>query len=249
MALRDQPYIPLYVQDFMTDEKLIECSASATGVYIRIMCLMHKIERYGTILLLQKDYQTDNNISNFAKKLVKYLPYSEKVIEDGLIELIEEGVLQIDGNILSQKRMIRDNELSIKRSESGKNGMKKRYGKKNDDFVITKQLTKYITKGVTNTEYENENKRKGGVGEKQFKKPTLEEVKQYFHENGYSEQSAITAFEYYEAGGWIDARGKKVRNWKQKMISVWFKQDNKISINAIPTAREVYEKNNREFSF
>ena len=24
MALRDQPYIPLYIQDFLTDEKLIE---------------------------------------------------------------------------------------------------------------------------------------------------------------------------------------------------------------------------------
>ena len=42
MALRDQPYIPLYVQDFMTDEKLSECSAESTGVYIRVMCIMHK---------------------------------------------------------------------------------------------------------------------------------------------------------------------------------------------------------------
>lgn len=243
MALRDQPYIPLYVQDFMTDEKLIECSASATGVYIRIMCLMHKIERYGTILLLQKDYQTDNNISNFAKKLVKYLPYSEKVIEDGLIELIEEGVLQIDGNILSQKRMIEDNELSIKRSKSGSKGMKKRYEKNNDDFVITKD----ITKCVTNTENENENinKEKGVRGEKQFKNPTLEEVKQYFREKGYTEQSAITAYEYYEAGGWIDSRGKKVKNWKQKMIAVWFNEQNKIKTGKILTAREVYEKNNQ----
>jgi uncharacterized protein YdaU (DUF1376 family) len=243
MALRDQPYIPLYVQDFMTDEKLIECSASATGVYIRIMCLMHKIERYGTILLLQKDYQTDNNISNFAKKLVKYLPYSEKVIEDGLIELIEEGVLQIDGNILSQKRMIEDNELSIKRSKSGSKGMKKRYEKKNDDFVITKDITKCIT----NTENENENinKEKGVRGEKQLKKPTLEEVKQYFREKGYTEQSAITAYEYYEAGGWIDSRGRKVKNWKQKMIAVWFNEQNKIKTGKILTAREVYEKNNQ----
>ena len=42
MALRDQPYLPLYVQDFLTDEKLAECSAMATGVYIRLMCIMHK---------------------------------------------------------------------------------------------------------------------------------------------------------------------------------------------------------------
>ena len=46
MSLRNQPYIPLYVQDFMTDERLNECSAAANGVYIRLMCLMHKSEEY-----------------------------------------------------------------------------------------------------------------------------------------------------------------------------------------------------------
>ena len=60
MALRDQPYLPLYVQDFLTDEKLIECSASATGVYIRVMCIMHKSDPYGMILLKQKDKQTSS---------------------------------------------------------------------------------------------------------------------------------------------------------------------------------------------
>ena len=118
----------------------------------------------------------------------------------------------------------------------------------NKDNHMSEHMSTHMYTHMEN-ENENINKENGVRGEKQFKNPTLEEVKQYFHENGYSEQSAITAFEYYEAGGWIDARGKKVRNWKQKMISVWFKQDNKISINAIPTAREVYEKNNREFSF
>ena len=65
MALRDQPYIPLYVQDFMTDEKLNECSAESTGVYIRIMCLM-QITR-GTILL--QKYHKRYNIKNFLKLL------------------------------------------------------------------------------------------------------------------------------------------------------------------------------------
>ena len=71
MALRDQPYLPLYVQDFLTDEKLIECSASATGVYIRVMCIMHKSDPYGMILLKQKDKQTSSTIQNFALKLIK----------------------------------------------------------------------------------------------------------------------------------------------------------------------------------
>jgi len=124
MARKDKPYLPLYIQDFMTDEKLMECSASATGVYIRIMCVMHKSNPYGTILLKQKDKQTNNQINNFAKKLTKHLPYDLEVILSGLEELINEKCLKIDGDLLIQKRMLEDGALSTKRSESGSKGGK-----------------------------------------------------------------------------------------------------------------------------
>lgn len=123
MALRDQPYIPLYVQDIMTDEKLNECSASTHGIYIKgIMCLMHKSEQYGIILLKQKDKQTTNQNKNFAYKLVKHLPYSVDEIKKAIDELLSEEVLFIDGDKLCQKRMIKDNLLSIERAKAGKTG-------------------------------------------------------------------------------------------------------------------------------
>jgi uncharacterized protein YdaU (DUF1376 family) len=147
MALRDQPYLPLYVQDFLTDEKLMECSASATGIYIRLLCIMHKSEEYGVILLKQKDKQTDNQIKNFALKLAKYLPYSTEEIIDGLSELLNEGVLQNGGDKLSQKRMIKDNEISIVRSEAGRKGV----------FAKANTKAKGEAKPSANTEDENEN--------------------------------------------------------------------------------------------
>lgn len=122
MSLRDKPYLPLYVQDFMTDEKLSECSASTTGVYIRLMCLMHKSEDYGKILLKQKDKQTDQQIKNFAIKIAKQMPYSDEVILHGLTELLEENVLKIEGDYLIQGRMVYDNHISQVRSESGSKG-------------------------------------------------------------------------------------------------------------------------------
>jgi len=122
MALRDQPYFPLYVQDFLTDEKLNECSAESTGVYIKILCIMHKSNPYGTILLKQKDKQDENICFNFANKLVKHLPYSVLVIERSLKELVDEDVLQLNGDGLTQKRMIKDYNISLKRSEAGKIG-------------------------------------------------------------------------------------------------------------------------------
>jgi uncharacterized protein YdaU (DUF1376 family) len=160
MALRDQPYIPLYVKDFQTDEKLMECSAQATGVYIRLMCVLHKSEKYGTILLKQKDKQTDNQVKNFASKLAKHFPYSENLIFESLTELISEGVLTLDGDVLFQKRMVKDNDLSEKRSRAGKKG-----GDKNK-FAQAKQEAKTEANSAIAIAIEN-NKEKEGVGEKE----------------------------------------------------------------------------------
>lgn len=57
--------------------------------------------------------------------------------------------------------------------------------------------------------------------------PKMREVITFFVINGYSEEAAIKAFNYYEDGKWHDSKGNKVVNWKQKMRSVWFKDENK----------------------
>lgn len=63
--------------------------------------------------------------------------------------------------------------------------------------------------------------------------PPISDVIAYFKENGYTEASARKAFAYYNAsiehGGsyWKDGNDKPIRNWKMKMQSVWFKDENK----------------------
>lgn len=130
MSLRQQPYLPLYVQDFMTDEKLNECSAESTGVYIRLMCVMHKSKDYGKILLKQKYKQTPEQSSGrcfeFACQLSRQMPYDVATIERALMELLEENVISLDGEILYQQRMVKDAELSDKRAKAGKQGGDKR---------------------------------------------------------------------------------------------------------------------------
>jgi hypothetical protein len=134
MALRDQPYIPLYVQDIMTDEKLNECSASTHGIYIKgIMCLMHKSETYGKLLLKQKHKQNESKEYGMACQLVKHLPYEQSEIYTALKELIIEEVCYWDGDYFCQKRMIKDNDLSLKRAKAGKKGGQRSQEKKEFD--------------------------------------------------------------------------------------------------------------------
>jgi len=146
MALRDQPYLPLYVQDYLTDEKLNMCSAATQGIYIKIMCIMHKSEQYGTILLKQNDKQKSSSCLNFAYKLAKLLPFDVNEINTALDELINENVIYINTDKLIQKRMVRDNEISIIRSKAGSKGGKK-----------TQKFAKAKIKANSEYEYENEN--------------------------------------------------------------------------------------------
>lgn len=55
-----------------------------------------------------------------------------------------------------------------------------------------------------------------------FIPPTLEQVQEYCDERG-NDVDAQRFFEYYQAGGWKDAKGNPVRNWKQKVIT-WEKK-------------------------
>lgn len=75
------------------------------------------------------------------------------------------------------------------------------------------------------------------------KRPTKDLVIEYFVENGYSQQAAERAFDYYESGTepsqiyWRDSRGNIVKNWKQKMRGVWFKEENKVD-DSVPVLEE-----------
>lgn len=166
MALRDQPYLPLYVDRFSADEDLRYCSASATGVHIRVMCLFHKTKSaiYGTIPLKDEfalpfaEYFAIANAEangsanseqvakptckqlaiQFAKQFAKQLPYAEEEILSGILELIKNGVYFFDGVNLCQGGMIKQGQISDSRKDSGLKGVKKKREnqKKNKNFAI-----------------------------------------------------------------------------------------------------------------
>jgi predicted phage replisome organizer len=98
-----------------------------------------------------------------------------------------------------------------------------------------------ITDSVTNNnesksiEIEKEKEKELDSKESKPKKtrfipPTLEQVQEYCDERG-NDIDPRQFFEYYQAGGWKDAKGNPVRNWKQKVIT-WEKHSNGHPINS-----------------
>ena len=77
---------------------------------------------------------------------------------------------------------------------------------------------------------------------RKFVPPTLEDVKAYAHERG-DKVDAQKFFDYYTAGGWVDVKGNKVKNWKQKLITWESKQPQPA------TNKKVHNYNERQIDY
>lgn len=96
---------------------------------------------------------------------------------------------------------------------------------KNSYLTVAKELPNSYDNDNDN---DNGNDKKGGKGGKQiFAPPTLEDVIAFAKEKGFPEEIAKKAFEYYSLADWHDSKGNKVKNWKQKINTVWFTDENK----------------------
>lgn len=129
------------------------------------------------------------------------------VVDDMIaIKFLDDQVVDIDA-----KR--------VQASEAGKRSaeVRKRKTETNDRSTTVKQPFNEI----------QQSKSKSKSKSKNVKPPTRDEVVKYFIDKGYSQDSGAKAFEYYSIQDWKDANGKAVKNWKAKMIAVWFKDENK----------------------
>lgn len=96
------------------------------------------------------------------------------------------------------------------------------------DKALDKAIVKHVIKqGESIDSIDKPINKETNKPKNKFTPPLINEVAQYFIDNGYTEKSAINAFKYYEEGDWKDSKGNKVKNWKQKMRGVWFKDENK----------------------
>lgn len=99
----------------------------------------------------------------------------------------------------------------------------------NEEFVFKGYVfTCSIVEGKAKFKLERKHE---GKANKTFIPPTIDEVKRYFKEKGYSQEGAQKAFDYYTAGDWKDSSGKQVKNWKQKVIGVWMRPEYLIKQN------------------
>jgi len=156
------------------------------------------------------DKLTDVEAGVLIKHFFAYVNDMNPVPPDRLTELLFEPIKQ------TLKRDLRAYE---ERCVKNRDNVIERWNKKDTNVY------ERIQNHTKHTDSDNDNDSDNDI--KKYNIPTIEEVKAYFRERGYREDVAVRAFEFYNVAKWVDSKGKKVRNWKQKMNSVWFKDENK----------------------
>jgi hypothetical protein len=189
---------------------LAKFGAEGYGLWWRIVEMLHQDEHNRLPLkpyvffALDGQLALDNGVS--------------KSFIDTCIEDVE--LLQSDGEYFWSERVLKNvgkmQDIKEKRSSAGKKSAEKR--------SENQELATSVEQNPTSVEQNStkENKRKEN---KQYTKPSLSEVIEFFNENGFEDIGAIKAFNYYDEGDWQDSKGNKVKNWKQKMRGVWFRDE------------------------
>ena len=186
------------------DEKVtllyIKYSYEGIGLFYSILEVLAAQEKPVSELVLKSQLK-------IRTKLEKQLNFMYKV------ELLSLK----NGDVFNENLLSFSEKYQIKKEKT-----RKKVAEWRDKQQDIKDVTSYIP--VSNHSKVKESKVKE-ISVKKFTPPTLIEVESYFKEKGFV--GAKKAYDYYEVANWHDAQGNKIKNWKQKMQGVWFKDENK----------------------
>lgn len=130
MGRKRNPYLPLYTRDIMSSPRCRALSCQATGVYLWLLCRLNEPPQPGAFrlsdweahptwkrsltqqCLAEPDKQ--RRLQYFARYLAKNdLPWDRKEVLDGLQELYRMGIVVVEGDMLVQPRMYKDNGFEL----------------------------------------------------------------------------------------------------------------------------------------
>jgi hypothetical protein len=186
---------------------------SGYGLWWRIVEMLHQDENNRLPLKSYIYFALENQLS-IEQDVVQH--FIESCIND--VQL-----LQSDGEYFWSDRVLKNvgkmQELKEKRSQAGKKSAEKR----TDNQQVATSVEQVLTSVEQNPTKEKKIKEKNI-----YTPPCLSDVALFFEQNGYSKKIAEHAWNYYQDANWKDSNGKKVKNWKQKMRGVWFKDEHKV---------------------
>jgi hypothetical protein len=206
----------------LSDPKLAsvisEYGALGYGLFWRIIEVLHSDEnhklKHKQYVYLALAQQMKTNVEQIESFVNYCILVSELFVSDGEYFWSERVM----------RNIAKRNDIIEKRKMAGKKSAEMRI-ERQELTANVEQVPTSVEQNPTKEIKENEIKRKRK--NKEFTPPTLYAVENYFIENGYDKTLAKTFFDGYSVNDWKDSHDKKITNWKQKAIQVWFKDKDK----------------------
>lgn len=190
-------------------------------IWLQLMCLAGNVNDCGKVYLTEE------------------IPYTEQMLATAFNEPL--ATVQMALKVFEQFRMINviDDIIYISnwekyQSVEGMEKVREQTRKRVATYREKQKLIGSVTSNVTVTQsnaidkdkdIEKEIKKDIRKKPKGFTPPTLEDVERYCLEKGLTiEPKAF--IDYFTESNWIDSKGNKVRNWKQKLLT-WQKYEPK----------------------
>lgn len=116
------PWMKFYPQDWRADERLRLCSLAARGLWIEMLAIMHRSERYGSLLI--------GNLAPTDEQLAMQVGGPPDLVSSLLGELERAGVFsRTSKGVIYSRRMFRDKKRAETAKKNGKKGGNPKLGK------------------------------------------------------------------------------------------------------------------------
>ena len=164
----------------------------------------------------------NEDAGELIKAICNYTTDSDYEISNPYIDALFEGQIKPQLNADDekyQKKRERMAELNRNRHDNVTRSLRNRHDNVGDTDTVTDTVTVTDTDNVSPTEIKKEKvSPNGDTKKKNPNPPSLEEVREYCQQRN-SSVDPEQFYEYFNTGGWVDSKGNKVKNWKQKVIT------------------------------
>ncbi len=228
--MKKLPAFQFYPGDWMKDPNLRRCSHAAKGVWVDMLCLMWESEERGVLVTAGRAW-TDEEVCWAVGG-------DSAVALAGLAELTLKGVVnrRSDGAIYS-KRMVRDEHKRTLCRDAGKRG---------GNPILTSTLKgslnptlKRKSKGALTPSSSSSSSSSdiicADAPQPRFRKPLVEELREWFEAHGLPEEQAEAFRDHHEARGWKLGR-EIMKDW-QAACRTWMRNYHKFG-KATPQAKQ-----------
>lgn len=206
------PAFQFYPGDWLKDPALSLCSPAARGIWMDLLCAMHENGRTGELT------GTVEQLARIARCSPSELQQYISELSAGAASVTKRnGRVTITNRRMAREYKARQDARLRQQQRREKQGLSPLSQDDNAEVTLYSSSSSSSSDKDSTLHTENNEEQKR-VGKGQFIAPSFEEVRDYVTAKNLNVDPQ-KFFDYFTAGNWVDSKGNKVRNWKQKLIT------------------------------